>query len=99
MAIAGVGITVVVYGAVAIIVKADDIGLWMAKTARTGAVRALGRGIVVAMPYFMQTLSIVGTAAMTWVGGSIIAHGLYEFGIDGPEHIIEGAASSIISMA
>jgi predicted DNA repair protein MutK len=29
---------------------------------------------------------------MTWVGGSIVAHGLYEFGIDGPEHIIEAAA-------
>lgn len=92
LAIAGVGITVLVYGAVALIVKADDIGLWLAKTGRTGAGRALGRGIVRFMPVFMQVLSLVGTAAMTWVGGSIVAHGLYEFGIDGPEHIIEGAA-------
>ena len=92
LAIAGVGFTVLVYGAVALIVKADDIGLWLAKTGRTGAGRALGRGIVRFMPVFMQVLSLVGTAAMTWVGGSIVAHGLYEFGIDGPEHIIEGAA-------
>lgn len=92
LALAGVGITVLVYGAVALIVKADDVGLWLAKSARTGAARAFGRGIVVAMPYFMQALSLVGTAAMTWVGGSIIAHGLYEFGISGPEHVIEAAA-------
>jgi predicted DNA repair protein MutK len=92
LALAGVGITAAVYGAVAVIVKADDVGLWLAKSGRTGAGRALGRGIVLAMPYFMQGLSIVGTAAMTWVGGSIIAHGLYEFGISGPEHVIEAAA-------
>ena len=59
------------------------------RRARLG--RAVGRGIVVAMPIFMHVLSIVGTAAMTWVGGSIIAHGLYEFGITGPEYIIEAA--------
>ena len=92
LALAGVGITGAVYGAVAVIVKADDVGLWLAKSGRTGAGRAFGRGIVVAMPYLMQGLSIVGTAAMTWVGGSIIAHGLYEFGISGPEHVIEAAA-------
>jgi len=92
LAVAGVGITVLVYGAVALIIKADDVGLWLAKSARTGLGRAAGRGIVVAMPVFMQALSLVGTAAMTWVGGSIIAHGLYEFGISGPEHIIEAAA-------
>ena len=92
LAVAGVGITAAVYGTVAVIVKADDVGLWLAKSGRTGAGRALGRGIVVAMPYFMQALSLVGTAAMTWVGGSIIAHGLYEFGISGPEHVIEAAA-------
>ncbi|WP_297108185.1 DUF808 domain-containing protein [uncultured Devosia sp.] len=92
LAVAGVGITVLVYGAVALIIKADDFGLWLAKTARTGVGRSAGRGIVVAMPVFMQGLSLVGTAAMTWVGGSIIAHGLYEFGIAGPEHVIEAAA-------
>lgn len=92
LAVAGIGITIVVYGAVALIVKGDDFGVWLARNARTGAGRATGRGIVVAMPVLMQVLSLVGTAAMTWVGGSIIAHGLYEFGLDWPEHVIEGAA-------
>lgn len=92
LALAGVGITVAVYGAVALIVKADDFGLFMARNGRTTAGRGFGRGLVVAMPHFMTVLSIVGTAAMTWVGGSIIAHGLYEFGLTGPEHIIEAAA-------
>ncbi len=92
LALAGVGITILVYGAVAIILKADDIGLWLARSARTGMGRGVGRGIVVSMPVFMQVLSMVGTAAMTWVGGSIIAHGLYEFGVAGPEHVIEAAA-------
>lgn len=92
LAVAGVGITVLVYGAVALIVKGDDFGVWLARAGRTGVSRSLGRGIVVAMPRFMAVLSIVGTAAMTWVGGSIVAHGLYEFGISGPEHVIEAAA-------
>lgn len=92
LAMAGVGITLVVYGAVALLVKGDDFGVWMARRGRTGAGRAFGRGLVVAMPFLMQGLSMVGTAAMTWVGGSILAHGLYEFGVTGPEHLIEAAA-------
>ncbi|KKC32935.1 DUF808 domain-containing protein [Devosia psychrophila] len=92
LALAGVGITVGVYGAVALIVKGDDFGVWTARHARTGLGRGFGRGIVVFMPAFMQVLSVIGTAAMTWVGGSIIVHGVYEFGFAGPEHIIEAAA-------
>ena len=92
LAVAGVGITVAVYGAVALIVKADDFGVFAARNGRTPIGRGLGRGLVVGMPYFMQVLSIVGTAAMTWVGGSIVAHGLYEFGLNGPELVIEAAA-------
>jgi predicted DNA repair protein MutK len=92
LAVVAIGITVAVYGVVVLIVKGDDAGLWLAKNGRTGLGRGLGRGIVKAMPGVMRLLGIVGTAAMTWVGGSIVAHGLYEFGIDAPEHIIEAAA-------
>lgn len=92
LAVVGIGITVIVYGGVALIVKADDAGLWMATYGRTGAGRAFGRGLVTGMPVFMQILSVIGTAAMTWVGGSIVVHGLYEFGFAGPEHIVEVAA-------
>ena len=92
LAVAAIGITAGVYGAVALIVKADDAGVWLAKNGRTGGGRAFGRGLVKAMPGFMRALGIIGTAAMTWVGGSIVAHGLYEFGLDWPEHVIEAAA-------
>lgn len=92
LAVVAVDITVAVYGGVALIVKADDFGVWMAKNGRTGAGRGFGRGIVKAMPAFMQVLSVIGTAAMIWVGGGILAHGFYELGIAGPEHFIEHAA-------
>ncbi|MDI1296137.1 MAG: DUF808 domain-containing protein [bacterium] len=71
-------ITAGVYGVVGFIVKMDDIGLHLAK--RTSAVtRMIGRGLVKAMPVLMAILSVVGTAAMLWVGGGLIVHGLHEF--------------------
>jgi len=80
LGVAGILITVAVYGAVALIVKADDVGLAMADHGRLGLTRRLGTFIVNAMPYFLQLLIIVGTAAMIWVGGSILVHGLHELG-------------------
>ena len=76
----GIGITALVYGGVALIVKADDLGLFMARRGRLRVTRAIGRGIVAGMPTFMHWLTIIGTAAMLWVGGSIIIHGLEELG-------------------
>jgi hypothetical protein len=76
LAVVGALITAAVYGAVALIVKMDDVGLHLAATARTGGGRALGRGLVLAMPKLMAFLSTVGTAAMLWVGGNIVIHGL-----------------------
>ena len=76
-----IGITVAVYGSVALIVKADDVGVWMARDGQgSGLTRAVGRGIVLGMPYFLIGLTIVGTAAMIWVGGSILVHGIHDFG-------------------
>ena len=76
LAVVGIFITVAVYGAVALIVKMDDAGLHLAANARTSGGRALGRGLVKAMPKLMAFLSTVGTAAMLWVGGNIVLHGL-----------------------
>ena len=76
LAVVGIFITVAVYGAVALIVKMDDAGLHLAATARTSGGRTLGRGLVKAMPKLMAFLSTVGTAAMLWVGGNIVLHGL-----------------------
>lgn len=89
----GIAITVVVYGVVGIIVKADDMGLSMARN-RIGieslrkAVSAFGRGLVAAMPKFLSILAAVGTAAMLWVGGSILVHGLASVGYPEAEHLI-----------
>ncbi|MGV8832331.1 MAG: DUF808 domain-containing protein [Devosia sp.] len=92
LAVVGVGITLVVYGSVALIVKADDFGLWLASDGRTSGGRAFGRTLVTFMPLFMQILTVVGTAAMIWVGGGILSHGLVSFGITGPEHVVEAAS-------
>ena len=80
LATVAIMITVAVYGAVALIVKMDDLGLVMANKGRLGLTRALGRGLVKSMPGFLHLLTIIGTAAMLWVGGSIIIHGLEELG-------------------
>jgi len=85
LALVGLGITALVYGAVALIVKADDVGLWLTQVGRFSVTRAIGRGIVKGMPYVMKILSTVGTAAMLWVGGSIIVHSLAQMGWAAPE--------------
>lgn len=94
LALVGLAITAGVYGAVALIVKMDDIGLALAK--RPGAAtQAMGRGLVAAMPKVLKALGIIGTAAMLWVGGQIIVHGLHEFHLtplpEWIEHAAEGA--------
>lgn len=99
LAVVGFGITVVVYGSVALIVKMDDVGLYMAKNAGTGLGRGMGRGLVKAMPILMKVLSIVGTAAMLWVGGSIVIHGLHDLGMHHPyeeiHHLAEIASHKV----
>ncbi|MEJ7933607.1 DUF808 domain-containing protein [Sphingobium sp. AN558] len=91
-------ITAGVYGVVGFIVKMDDIGLHLAK--RSSAIeRMIGRGLVKAMPLLMKILSVVGTAAMLWVGGGLIVHGLHEFHWDAIpgtiHHFAEGAAQAL----
>jgi hypothetical protein len=81
-------VTAGVYGLVAIIVKADDFGVYLAQRRGT-TIRAIGKVTVRSMPAFLWVLSFVGTVAMLWVGGSIIVHGLHSYGIDGPEHILQ----------
>jgi predicted DNA repair protein MutK len=84
-------ITFGVYGVVGLIVKMDDIGVHLAQ--RGSALnRAFGRALVKSMPGLMNALSVVGTAAMLWVGGGIIVHGLEHFGLDTLPHFIEHLA-------
>lgn len=91
LAVVGLLITAAVYGAVALIVKMDDVGLHLAQRP-SAALQGFGRGLVKAMPIVMSALAIIGTAAMIWVGGQIIIHGLAVFGIAGPEHFIHDIA-------
>ena len=92
LALAAVIITVAVYGAVALIVKADDLGLAMVAKGRLSATRKAGEWIVRGMPYLMKTLVVVGTTAMIWVGGSIIVHGASELGLSAPYKAIHDVA-------
>src|SRR3712207_1382110 len=80
LVVVAVAITAGVYGAVALIVKLDDVGLRLAQT-RDGLAASFGRGLVRAMPIVMSALSAVGIAAMLWVGGHIILVGLDELGV------------------
>ena len=107
LAIVGIGITVAVYGVVALIVKADDLGLALAMN-DNGSVsgtlsRAFGRALVLGMPWFLKLLGAVGTAAMIWVGGNIIVHGLEACNVHSVGHAIdiiaEAAARALPSVA
>ena len=113
LAVVAIGITVLVYGAVALIVKADDAGVAMAaNTAPVSAIlrrvtaqpasladrmlqpvtQAIGRGLVTGMPPFLALLSMIGTAAMLWVGGGILLHGMEGFGLEALPHAAHAVA-------
>jgi uncharacterized protein len=93
LAVVAVAITVGVYGAVGLIVKMDDIGLNLAQRG-SAAVRAFGRGLVKAMPMVLSALSVIGIAAMIWVGGGIVLHGMHEFHITSLPEILDHASEA-----
>ena len=80
--------TVGVYGLVAGIVKIDDAGLYLSRRASTAA-QGLGRLLLAGAPVLMKTLSVVGTAAMFMVGGSILVHG-----VPALHHLVDSAAAA-----
>jgi uncharacterized protein len=95
LALVAIGITVAVYGVVALIVKADDAGIALATSDRASAVgRALGRGLVRSMPALLKFLGVIGTAAMIWVGGGIILHGVEVYGPPAIGHAVKAAAEA-----
>ena len=79
LVLVAVAITVLVYGVVALIVKMDDFGLHLAQRG-SAARKAIGRGLVRAMPVLLSVIATVGVAAMLWVGGHIILAGLDDLG-------------------
>ncbi|WP_209347839.1 DUF808 domain-containing protein [Pontixanthobacter sp. CEM42] len=80
LALVGLVITIVVYGAVALIVKMDDVGLHLSQKASVAS-QNVGRFLLAAMPKLLVALSFIGTIAMLWVGGGILIHGLHEIGL------------------
>lgn len=99
LALVGIMITAGVYGVVALIVKADDFGLWLAQRSspsQAGApLRILGRGLVKGMPYLLKVLGLIGTAAMIWVGGGIIVHGAETFGLAWLSHLLHDSGEAV----
>ncbi|WP_433729482.1 DUF808 domain-containing protein [Actinoplanes sp. CA-051413] len=93
LAVVAVVMTVLVYGAVALIVKMDDAGLRLSE--RSGALATFGRGLVRAMPLVLTGLTVLGTAAMLWVGGHILLVGTDELGLhwlyEAVHHVEEAA--------
>ena len=93
--VVGIMITVLVYGVVAVIVKLDDFGVLMARKGRLSATRTLGRFTVRAVPKLLLVLTIIGTAAMLWVGGNIFIHGLHGLGVHQPFAWITETAANL----
>lgn len=94
----GILITIAVYGAVAILVKIDDIGRGMIERDKAAT---LGRGLVKGMPYILTAIGVVGTVAMLWVGGHLIVRGLHEvvgwhWPHDVSEHLKEAAGGGAL---
>ncbi|MCB2076768.1 MAG: DUF808 domain-containing protein [Novosphingobium sp.] len=90
----GIVITIAVYGAVALIVKMDDIGLHLAKRDSAGA-QKVGRFLLWAMPKLLTLLASVGTVAMLWVGGGILLHGTHDLGWHGPSDLAHGIQHAV----
>lgn len=89
----GIFLTVLVYGAVALLVKVDDIGHGMIERGRTPG---LGRALVKGMPYVLTAIGIIGTVAMLWVGGHLIIRGFHEvFGWHWPHDLIERGVEAV----
>ncbi len=89
-----IGITVLVYGVVALIVKMDDVGLLLSQRASSVA-QGVGRGLLHAMPWLLRTLSVVGVAAMLWVGGHILLVGCDDLGWHWPYETVHHAEEAV----
>ena len=93
--------TFFVYGLVALLVKADDFGVHLAKGAlepeenRPGPVDNVGRTIVRVMPHVFNAIGIVGTVAMLWVGGHLVIENFAEVGVSVFHHLLETAEHAV----
>jgi len=105
LGIVAVVVTVAVYGAVAIIVKMDDVGLHLTKQDSSFS-QKFGHFLVNSVPKLLTALTVIGTVAMLWVGGGIIVHGTHEVGFDllyniahGAEYAVAGVTGALSGIA
>lgn len=101
LVVVAIGITLLVYGVVALIVKMDDIGLALTQRP-SAAAQKIGTALVKGMPVLLRALAIVGTAAMLWVGGHILLVGVDELGWHAPYafvHHVEEAVGAAVPFA
>lgn len=101
LVVVALGITALVYGVVALIVRMDDVGMNLA--GRTSKVaQGVGRLLVKAMPKVLSALATIGIVAMLWVGGHIILAGTDELGwhwLYGKVHDLEHWIADIMPFA
>lgn len=97
LAVVAIGMTVLVYGAVALLVKIDDIGLRMAESPAP-TVRSTGERIVRSMPGVFRIISIIGTVAMLWVGGHLLIANLAETFWAGPYNLLHAVTHALESV-
>ena len=102
LVVIGLGMTMLVYGAVALLVKIDDIGLALMENP-TRQVRRTGARIVASMPTVFKVISVIGTVAMLWVGGHLVIANLAETFWHGPydllhvvTHAVESAGPAVV---
>ncbi|WP_066043071.1 DUF808 domain-containing protein [Herbiconiux solani] len=94
LAVIALAMTVLVYGAVALLVKIDDIGLQLMKNPAR-RVRRTGARIVASMPAVFRVISVVGTVAMLWVGGHLVIANLAETFWTGPYDLLHVATHAV----
>ena len=94
LALVALAVTFGVYGVVALIVKLDDIGLHMAARANRTA-QAVGSFLVRMVPGLLKSLATIGTAAMLWVGGGILLHGIEDLGLERIPHFVHDLARAV----
>ncbi len=98
MIIVALGITVLVYGVVALIVKMDDVGLALAGRESERS-QAVGRTLVAAMPKVLAIISTIGIFAMLWVGGHIILVGMDDLGLHAPHDLVHFLEGLVVNVA
>lgn len=94
LVVVAIAITLLVYGVVAAIVKMDDAGLALTQRSSQAAKR-VGRWLVHGMPVLLQVVSVVGTAAMLWVGGHILLVGVEDLGWHAPYDLVHHAEEAV----